>query len=97
MTAVPGQPDVFDMVRMDDPTEPGTPLNRELFESIKADINDAIQAIDNKVFEFSQWSEIGTLADGASFGLYENGLYRAFSFKLLRDDFGLIHFDFDFF
>lgn len=78
MIAVPGQPDTYDMVRADDPTEPGTPINRALFESIKTDINDAIQAIDNKVFEFSQWSEVGTLADGASFGLYENGVLNQY-------------------
>lgn len=74
MIPVPGQENTYDMVRADDPSEAGTPINRTLFESIGTDINDAIQAIDNKVFEFTQWSEIGTLADGDPFGLYENGV-----------------------
>lgn len=74
LTAVAGQPDTYDVTRVDAPTEPGTPINRALFESIKTDLDDAIQAIDNKVFEFTQWSEIGTLADGSPFGLRENGV-----------------------
>ena len=34
MTPVPGQMDVFEMVRMDEPTEPGTPLDKATFDSI---------------------------------------------------------------
>lgn len=74
LVPVSGQTNVYDMIRADEPTEPGTPINSALFESMATDINNAIQAIDNKVFEFSQWSEVGILADGAPFGLYENGV-----------------------
>lgn len=34
MTPVPGQMDVFEMVRMDEPTEHGTPLDKATFDSI---------------------------------------------------------------
>lgn len=74
LTPVDGQENIFDMVRADAPVEPGTPLNKALFDSMRNYIYDAVQAIDNKVFEFSQWAEVGSLPDGSSFGLYENGI-----------------------
>lgn len=39
MTPVSGQSNVYDMVRADQPTEPGTPINRKLFEDIQNDLN----------------------------------------------------------
>ncbi len=71
---VVGQENTYDMVRADAPIEAGTPLNKALFDSMQSYIRDAVQAIDNKVFEFSQWTAVGSLPDGASFGLYENGI-----------------------
>lgn len=38
LSPVPGQANVYDMTRADQPTETGTPLNRALFEQIKSDI-----------------------------------------------------------
>lgn len=78
LTPVEGQENTFDMVRADAPVEPGTPLNKALFDSMQNYISDAVQAIDNKVFEFSQWAEIGTLPDGTAFGLYENGIFTQY-------------------
>ncbi len=78
MIPVEGQPNTYDMVRADEPIEPGTPLNKALFDSMQNYISDAVQAIDNKVFEFSQWEAVDTLADGAAFGLYENGIFTPY-------------------
>ena len=74
LVPVPGQADTYDMVRADDPIVVGTPLNKALFDSMQNLITDAVHTLNNKVFEFSQFSEISSLADGASFGLYENGI-----------------------
>ncbi len=74
MTPVEGQANTYDMVRADDPIEPGTPINKALFDGITNYIADAVQAIDNKIFEMSQRVEVGNLATGALFGLYENGV-----------------------
>lgn len=78
LVPVNGQENTYDMVRADNPIEPGTPLNKALFDSMQNYISDAVQAIDNKVFEFSQWAEIGALPDGASFGLHENGIFTQY-------------------
>lgn len=37
---VPGQADTYDMVRADEPIEPGTPINKALFDSITS-VNEA--------------------------------------------------------
>lgn len=34
LTPVPGQENVYDMVRADEPIEPGTPINKTLFENL---------------------------------------------------------------
>lgn len=39
LTPVSGQANTFDMVRADQPTEPGTPINRDLFNRIQNDLN----------------------------------------------------------
>jgi hypothetical protein len=74
LTPVDGQTDTFDMVRADVPIESGTPVNKALFDGITGRIEDAIQVIDNKIFEMTQRVEVGNLSVGASFGLYENGV-----------------------
>lgn len=71
---VPGQENTYDMVRADEPIEPGTPINRALFDSITTMIEATIQAVDNKLFELAQRVTIGSLAVGSVFGLYENGI-----------------------
>lgn len=75
---VPGQVNTYDMVRADEPIEPGTPLNRVLFESIGFDIDAIRKHIDDKLFEISQRTEVGSLSDGSVFGLYENGVLVPF-------------------
>ena len=34
LTPVPGQENIYDMVRADEPIEPGTPINKTLFENL---------------------------------------------------------------
>ena len=36
LTPVPGQADTYDMVRADEPIEPGTPINKTLFENLSS-------------------------------------------------------------
>ena len=86
LVPVEGQEHTYDMVRADNPIEPGTPLNKALFDSMQNYISDAVQAIDNKVFEFSQFAEIGSLAEGTPFGLYENGILT--QYIKLKDNYG---------
>ena len=74
LVPVQGQADTYDMVRADEPVEVGTPINKALFDSITGTISDAVQAIDNKIFEMTQRVEGRNLANGAPFGLYENGV-----------------------
>lgn len=74
LTPVVGETDTYDMVRADSPIEPGTPINKALFDGITGRIDDAIQAIDNKIFELSQRMAIGSMSDGSILGLYENGV-----------------------
>lgn len=74
---VAGQPDTYDMVRADEPIEPGTPINKALFDSYASKIEAAIQTIEtieSKLFDLSQRIALGTLNDGSIFGLYENGV-----------------------
>lgn len=78
MTPVAGQANTYDMVRADDPIEPGTPINKALFESIAVEMEAMRQQIDDKMFEMSQRVRLGDLAEGTVFGLYENGVMVPF-------------------
>ena len=71
---VPGQADTYDMVRADEPIEPGTPINKALFESIAVEMEATRQIVENKLFELASRVTVGGLAVGSIFGLYENGL-----------------------
>lgn len=71
---VAGQANTYDMVRADEPIEPGTPINKALFDSIISVIEATVQAVDNKLFELAQRVTVGSLAVGSVFGLYENGI-----------------------
>ena len=97
---VPGQADTYDLVRADDPIEPGTPINRALFQAFSDDmsafhqqinnqlselnqrtsddINAIRQQVNDKLFEITQRTKLGNLAEGAVFGLYENGVLVPF-------------------
>lgn len=74
MTPVEGQENTYDMVRADAPVEVGTPINKALFDSYAAKINAAVQSMDDKLFEFSQRVQVGSLTDGSLIGIYENGV-----------------------
>lgn len=74
LTPVAGQANTYDMVRADDPIEPGTPINKALFESITSAIEATQQAVDNRLFELAQRVTVGSLSVGSVFGLYENGV-----------------------
>lgn len=71
---VPGMENVYDMVRFDEPTTPGTPINKALFDSIGADISLLHQNVANIINEHASLAEIGSLPAGAEFGIYENGI-----------------------
>lgn len=71
---VPGQANTYDMVRADEPIEPGTPINKALFESIAVEMAATRQIVENKLFELASRVTVGGLAVGSIFGLYENGL-----------------------
>jgi hypothetical protein len=74
LVPVVGQPNTYDMVRADEPIEVGTPINRALFKAFIDEMNAIRQQINDKIFEMAQRVEVGNLADGAVFGLYENGV-----------------------
>ncbi len=78
MTPVAGQDNTYDMVRADEPIEPGTPINRALFQAFITDMEAMRQQIDDKIFELSQRVRVGDLTDGMEFGLYENGVLVPF-------------------
>ena len=75
---VSGQANTYDLVRADEPTEPGTPINRALFQSLLADIDAIRQQVNDKILELSQRVRVGDLVDGAEFGLYESGVLVPF-------------------
>ena len=87
LNPVAGQTNVYDMVRADEPTEPGTPINRALFQSIIGQVNAIGQQIDERLFELSQRTRVGDLVDGTVFGLYENGVLVPF-IKLSHSTYG---------
>lgn len=74
MTPVEGQADTYDMVRADEPVEPGTPINKALFEGIINAIEATQQIVENRLFELARRVTVGSLAVGSVFGLYENGV-----------------------
>lgn len=75
---VAGQENTYDMVRADEPIEPGTPINRALFQSFVDDMNAIRQRVDDTLFELSHRIRVGDLSDGTVFGLRENGVLVPF-------------------
>ena len=75
---VAGQTNTYDMVRADEPVEPGTPINRALFQAFIDELNAVKQQIDDKLFEISHRVTIKSLDRGSEFGLYENGILVPF-------------------
>lgn len=74
MTPVAGQENTFDMVRADVPVEPGTPLNRALFESIRVDVAALQNSVSNIINDHAYKTTIGSIVVGTEFVLYEGGI-----------------------
>lgn len=74
LVPVNGLADTYDMVRADEPIEPGTPLNRALFESVRSDLSILNQNVANIINSHASLAPIGSLTAGAEFGVYENGI-----------------------
>lgn len=78
MIPVDGQPNTYDMVRADDPIEPGTPINKALFDGILSDFF-ALQAqVNSTLYAVSHRALIGDLAIGTEIALEENGVLVPF-------------------
>ena len=85
MIPVDGQPNTYDMVRADNPTEPGTPINKALFDSIISDFNGVINEfialrtqVNSTLLAISNRSLIGDLVAGTEIALEENGILVPF-------------------
>ena len=78
LTPVAGQENTYDMVRADEPIEPGTPINRALFKAFIDEMNAIRQQVNDSLFEISNRVRLGDLVEGAVFGLYENGVLVPF-------------------
>lgn len=78
LTPVAGQANTYDMVRADEPVVEGTPLNKELFDSIGDDITALQGNVSDAVFAISQRTALVNVAVGTEIGLYENGILVPF-------------------
>lgn len=74
LVPVPGQANTYDMVRADEPTVEGTPVNKALFDGINDHITAVQKTLADTLFAITQRVEVGALSPGAVFGLYENGV-----------------------
>ena len=74
LVPVSGQANTYDMVRADEPLVEGTPVNKALFEGIGNQITIMQQTVADALFAVTQRVEVGSLAVGSVFGLYENGV-----------------------
>lgn len=75
---VDGQANTFDMVRADEPTEVGTPINKALFSSIDSDLTALNHNVANIISAHASIEALGSLVAGSEFGLYENGILVPF-------------------
>lgn len=78
LVPVPGQANTYDMVRADEPTVEGTPLNKALFESIGDDMEALRKSVSDAIFTVSQRVALSNVAAGTEIGLYENGVLVPF-------------------
>lgn len=74
MTPVAGQENTYDMVRADDPTETGTPVNRMLFESIRNDLTALQVNVSDIINNHAYKTTIGNIITGTEFVLHEGGI-----------------------
>ena len=73
---VEGQTNTYDMQRADEPTEPGTPINKALFESINADLAH-IEPLEEKVDDIAGY--IGYPNDPNVVGLEADFVNKTFT------------------
>ena len=78
LVPVEGQSNTYDMVRADEPIEPGTPINKVLFESIRGDFAAINQNVANIISAHAKIGTLASLPNGTEFGLYENGVFTPF-------------------
>lgn len=74
LTPVSGKNNTYDMTRADEPVVEGTPLNKALFDSFNGDIEALKKHVADTLYQMTQRVNVGDLADGAVFSLYENGV-----------------------
>ena len=75
---VEGQANTYDMVRADEPVEPGTPLDKALFDSFANEINALQKRVSDSLFAMTQRTALENVAVGTEIGLYENGVLVPF-------------------
>ena len=75
---VAGQANTYDLVRADEPIEPGTPINKALFDSLANEIKILQQNVNESLFAISQRTALENIAIGTVIGLYENGVITPF-------------------
>ena len=76
LVPVSGQENVYDMVRMDEPTEAGTPINKALFDSILNNLKTGVYINDSTCDIGEMWQDI-TLPSAGKWlkPTYGNGIY----------------------
>lgn len=78
MTPVAGVANTYDMVRADEPIEPGTPINKALFDSFTNEIIALRTQVNDTLYDISHRALIGDLVAGTEIVLEENGIMVPF-------------------
>ena len=78
LTPVAGKANTYDMMRADEPIEPGTPINKALFDSMISEIEAMRAQVNNTLFAISQRALIGDVVVGTEIVLEENGILVPF-------------------
>lgn len=74
MTPVDGQENTYDMVRADNPTVDGTPINRALFESIRGDMTVMQTNLSDLINSHANKATLASVPNGSEFALFEDGI-----------------------
>lgn len=74
MTPVAGQANTYDMVRADDPIEPGTPINKTLFESVRSDLTVLQNNVSDLIVSHARKTLLASVPPGTEFALFEDGV-----------------------
>lgn len=78
LVPVSGQANTYDMVRADEPIEPGTPINKALFDSMIREIEAMRAQVNDTLYTISHRALIGDLVAGTEIVLEENGVLVPF-------------------